>query len=81
MISFMKAGRSSVTRFTPAAKVPSEAEEPNVCPAFRACSNHCRVTESTTYNTPNLCVPGALLKWVNIFWIRTLSDYIPNRIC
>ena len=44
----MKEGNNSVTRLTPAAKVPSGADGPKVCPALRACSTHARVTESTT---------------------------------
>lgn len=44
----MKEGNNSVTRLTPAAKVPSGAAGPKVCPALRACSTHARVTESTT---------------------------------
>ena len=60
MISVMNDGSNSVTWLTPAAKVPSA---PDDCPAdFRTCSTHCRVTESTTYRTPNLCVDGAFLK-------------------
>lgn len=62
MMSLMKEGSSSVTWLTPAAKVPSDAAGPDGCPAFFACSTHCRVTESTTYRTPSLCVPGAFLK-------------------
>ena len=64
MISDMNEGSNSVTRFTPAAKVPSVADDPKVCPALRACSTHPRVTESTTYRTPSLCVAGAFLKCV-----------------
>lgn len=64
MISDMKEGSNSVTRLTPAAKVPSGADGPTVWPALRACSTHPRVTESTTYRTPNLCVAGAFLKCV-----------------
>ena len=48
MMSVMNEGNNSVTRLTPAAKVPSDADDPIVCPALRACSTHARVTESTT---------------------------------
>ena len=54
VMSVMIEGSSSVTWFTPAANVPSDAPEPGVCPALRACSTHCRVTESITYSTPSL---------------------------
>ena len=74
MISDMNDGSNSVTRLTPAAKVPSGAEGPNVCPALRACSTQPLVTESTTYRTPNLCVAGAFLKCVYTRCMRTVSD-------
>jgi hypothetical protein len=74
-MSFIRTGRSSFTLCTPAAKVPSWAELFMGCPALLACSVHFRVTESTTYSTPSLWVPGAFLKWVYSFWMRTDSDY------
>jgi hypothetical protein len=66
-MSFIKTGSSSFTLWTPAAKVPSCAELFIGCPKDLACSVHFRVTESTTYNTPSLCVPGAFLKCVYNF--------------
>lgn len=48
MISFIKMGMSSVTLFTPAAKVPSGAALLTAWPCCFACSSHLRVTESTT---------------------------------
>ena len=74
MMSDMKEGSSSVTCWTPAANVPSDTPDPVVCPDLRAWSTHCRVTESTTYKTPSLYGPGAFLKWVYSFWIKTVSD-------
>jgi hypothetical protein len=74
-MSFIRTGRSSFTLCTPAAKVPSWAALFMGCPALLACSVHFRVTESTTYSTPSLWVPGAFLKWVYSFWMRTDSDY------
>ena len=64
IISDINEGSNSVTRLTPAAKLPSVADGPNACPALRACSTQPRVTESTTYRTPSLCVAGAFLKCV-----------------
>lgn len=61
-MSFIRTGMSSVTRWTPAAKVPSLAEPSTGWPWALACSSHLRVTESTTYSTPNLWSPSVFLK-------------------
>ena len=73
-MSFINTGIRSVTLFTPAAYVPSGAELLMAWPCCLAWSSHLRVTESTTYSTPSLCVPGVFLKCVNNFWTRTVSD-------
>ena len=77
-ISFIKLGRTLVIWRSPPAKVRSSVVVEISCPWRRACSWYWRAIESTTYNTPSLCVPGdkrkCLYSWVTNWALSYLSE-------
>jgi hypothetical protein len=73
--SLKTTGSASRTIWTPDAYVPGAALLDTAWPAFFAFSTHCRMTESTTYSTPSLCVAGLLEYCRRIFSMRILSYY------